>query len=207
MKPLIETEIIQFLKENVEPIPDSILGLGYRASVTLTDGTFLPCVIFRNSDKTLDLAIRRFKEERSNKSIFSNRSKGFGYREIVKKFVTNGNCINIYDIANITKSRFEIPIELYKKVEGETAMSWTVFVAEFEDGRKLSFGTTWNWQFFDLPEGFKFSEVKNIISGCYLSKANEIVTHKSILDFKKEMENLQIINREKPFFECYVDQL
>lgn len=207
MKPLIETEIIHFLKQNVEPIPDSNFGLGFRASVTLTDGTFLPCVIFRNSEKTLDLAIRRFKEEQSNKSIFSNKSKGFGYREIVKNFVTKGNCINIYDIANVTKSRFEMPLEVYKKVEGETAMSWTVFVAEFEDGRKLSFGTRWNWQFFDLPEGFNFSGIKNIISGCYLSKENEIVPHKSLFDFQKDIEKLQTINREKPFFECYIDNL
>lgn len=53
----------KFLKDNVEPLDDNAFGLGYRVSVYLTDGTFLPCVIFRNSNTIVDLAIRRFKEE------------------------------------------------------------------------------------------------------------------------------------------------
>lgn len=207
MNPLTEIEIIQFLKQNTEPIPDNGFGLGYRASVTLTDGTFLPCVIFRNPKKKVELAIRRFKEEQSGKSIFSNKSKGFGYENIVKSFVIKGNCLNIYDIAKISESRFAIPLETYKKVEGETAMSWTVFVAEFVDGRKLSFGTRWNWQFFDIPENYDFKEITNIISGSYLSKGKEIVPHKSISNFEKDIEKLEPILREKPFFECYVDNL
>ncbi len=202
-----DIEIIRYLKENVEPINDGIYGSGYRASATLKDGTFLPCVIFRNPEKTIDQAIKRFKEEQSGKSIFAKKTKGLGYREIVKTFVTKGNCISIYDIVEVSKSRFAIPLEVFQKAHGETAMSWTAFVAEFNDGRKLSFGTTWNWEFFDIPDNYAFENVSNIVSGCYISKDNENIPHKSLSNFQKDLEKLQPILREKPFFECYIDNL
>ncbi|WP_155960820.1 hypothetical protein [Flavobacterium daejeonense] len=204
---MTEIEIIKFLKGNIEPIQDNIYGLGFCASVTLKDGTFLPCVIFRNPQKLIELAIRRFKEEQSGKSIFASKTKGLGYREIVKTFVTKGNCVNIYDIANVQESRFAIPPNVAKQIHGETAMSWTAFVAEFNDKRKLSFGTSWNMEFFDLPNDYDFKNVTNIISGVYLSKDNEIVPHKSITDFTNNKEQLQYIHREKPFFECFVENL
>ncbi len=202
-----DIEIIRYLKDNIEPINDSIYGLSYRASAKLKDGTILPCVIFRNSEKTVDQAIKRFKEEQSGKSIFAKKTKGFGYREIVKTFVMKGNCVNIYDIVEVSKSRFAIPLEVSRQIHGETAMSWTAFVAEFNDGRKLSFGTTWNWDFFDIPESYSFEDVSRIVSGCYISKENEIVHHKSLSNFQSDLEKLQPILREKPFFECYIDNL
>lgn len=206
MKTLSEEEIIFFLKNNIEPINDEFYGSGYRASVTLKDGTFLPCVIFRNPNKNIDLAIRRFKEEQNGKSIFGNKTKGFGYREIVKSFVTKGNSINSYDITKINKSRFAIPFEDLKKINGETAMSWTAFVIEFNDGQKLSFGTNWSNEFFDIPEDFDFSNISKIYSGYYLTKENELIGHKSLKDLQ-EMDKFQKINRERIFFECYVENL
>jgi hypothetical protein len=93
MNSLPDKDIIKFLKANIQPLDDNTYGLGYRASATLKDGTFLPCVIFRNPSTLINLAIRRFKEEQSGKSIFS-KSSGLGYREIVKTFVASGNCVN-----------------------------------------------------------------------------------------------------------------
>src|ERR1700761_2556882 len=100
---MIENEtLLKFLKENIEPISDNIYGAGYRASVYLTDGTYLPCIVFRSSSGLVNLALKRFKEEQSGKSIFS-KSSGLGYAEIVKTFVTKGNCLNDYDIERIEK--------------------------------------------------------------------------------------------------------
>jgi len=206
MKTVTETEIIQFLRQNVKPIKDEFFGSGYRAAVVLKDGTELPCVIFRNPNKTIDLAIKRFKEEQTGKSIFANKTNGFGYREIVKTFVTSGNCLNSYDIAEIKESRFAIPFDELKKIHGETAMSWTAFVIEFKDQRKLSFGTNWSNEFFDLPQDFNFNNISKIYSGCYLSKDNELIPHKS-LENLKELDKYQKIYRERQFFECYVENL
>lgn len=204
MKPLDENAIISYLKENVTPLNDDRFGPGYRASVYLTDGTFLPCVLFRNSEPIVELAVRRFKEEQSGRSIFA-KSAGLGYEYVVKTFVAQGNCINHYEIAEITKSRFAFPLEVLGQVKGETTMGWTAFVASFRDGRRLGFGTRWSTEFFDLPQGYETEEIVEIINNSYLLGTGEVVHHRS-LDPKMTIAKLDI-NREKPFFECYLDGL
>ena len=206
MNSLPDEDISKFLKDNIQPLDDNAYGLGYRASATLKDGTFLPCVIFRNPATLIDLAMRRFKEERSGKSIFS-KSSGLGYREIVKTFVASGNCVNHYDIARVDKSRFAFPLDVQKQINGETSMSWTAFVAKFKDGRHLSFGTTWNWEFFDLPDDFKAEDIVEIINHSYLLKTGEIVGHRSSFDRVKRQDEMEKIYRDRQFFECYVDNL
>src|SRR5712664_2974149 len=42
------SEIIKFLKMEIEPLPDDICGNRYRAAAYLTDGTYLPCVVFQS---------------------------------------------------------------------------------------------------------------------------------------------------------------
>lgn len=204
MTTLKEEEIIKFLKKNIEPLENNFYGIGYRASVNLTDGTYLPCVTFRNSKAVVDLAVKRFKEELSGNSIFSKPNRT-GYRNIVKSFVTSGNCINHYDITSVSFSKFAFPLNIQKQIRGETAMSWTAFVAKFNDNRLLSFGTAWNIEYFDLPEEFDAKNIIEIINDSYINKAGEIVVHKSLGE--RRFEDLQPINREKPFFECYLDNL
>ena len=206
MNSLPDEDICKFLKDNIQPLDDNAYGLGYRASATLKDGTFLPCVIFRNPATLIDLAMRRFKEERSGKSIFS-KSSGLGYREIVKTFVASGNCVNHYDIARVDKSRFAFPLDVQKQINGETSMSWTAFVTKFKDGRHLSFGTTWNWEFFDLPDDFKAEDIVEIINHSYLLKTGEILGHRSSFDRVKRQDEMEKIYRDRQFFECYVDNL
>ena len=206
MNSLPDEDICKFLKDNIQPLDDNAYGLGYRASATLKDGTFLPCVIFRNPATLIDLAMRRFKEERSGKSIFS-KSSGLGYREIVKTFVASGNCVNHYDIARVDKSRFAFTLDVQKQINGETSMSWTAFVTKFKDGRHLSFGTTWNWEFFDLPDDFKAEDIVEIINHSYLLKTGEILGHRSSFDRVKRQDEMEKIYRDRQFFECYVDNL
>jgi len=206
MNSLPDKDIIKFLKDNIQPLDDNAYGPGYRASAILKDGTFLPCVIFRNPAPLVNLAIRRFKEEQSGNSIFA-KSSGLGYREIVKTFVANGNCVNHYDIAKVDKSRFAFPLDIQKQIKGETSMSWTAFVAKFKDGRHLSFGTTWNWEFFDLPDDFKADDIVEIINHSYLLKSGEIVGHRSSFDRVTSKDEMENIYSDRQFFECYVDNL
>jgi len=206
MNSLPDKDTIKFLKDNIQPLDDNAYGPGYRASAILTDGTSLPCVIFRNPSTLINLAIRRFKEEQTGKSIFS-KSSGLGYREIVKTFVSSGNCVNHYDIANVDKSPFAFPLDIQKQIKGETSMSWTAFVAKFNDGRHLSFGTTWNWEFFDLPNDFKAEDIVEIINHSYLLKTGEIVGHRSSFDRVTRKDEMDKIYSDRPFFECYLDNL
>lgn len=115
----MQTSDYNFLRNNIEPLHDNNYGPGYRASAYLTDGTYLPCVIFRNPTKIVALAIRRFKEEQSGKGIFS-RSSGFGYADIVKSFVATGNCVNEYDIERVEKSRYAFPSSIHSQIQSET---------------------------------------------------------------------------------------
>ncbi|MGG5578619.1 hypothetical protein ACPDHL_14940 [Myroides sp. C15-4] len=198
--------IIKFLKDNIEPLEDNAYGLGYRASVFLTDGTFLPCVIFRNPKTIVNLAISRFKEEQAGKSIFS-RSSGLGYYDIVKTFVTNGNCINDYDIDRVEKSKFAFPLTIQNQIRGETTMGWTGFAAKMKDGKFFGFGTSFHWEFFQIPEGYSVDDIEEIINHSYVLKTGELRNHKvPFFEYPDDYKDA-VIHRERPFFECYIDNL
>jgi hypothetical protein len=199
-------DIIKFLKDNIEPLDANAYGLGYRASVYLTDGTFLPCVIFRNPKTTVNLAIRRFKEEQTGKSIFS-RSSGLGYYDIVKTFVTNGNCINDYDIDRVEKSKFALPLTIQRQIRGETTMGWTGFAAKMKDGKYFGFGTTFLFEFFQMPEGYSVDDIQEIINHSYVLKTGELRSHKVPFFENPEDYKDAIIHRERPYFDCYIDNL
>jgi len=199
-------DIIKFLKDNIEPLQDSAYGLGYRASVYLIDGTFLPCVIFRNPKTVVNLAIRRFKEEQKGKSIFST-SSGLGYYDIVKTFVTNGNCINDYDIERVEKSKFAFPLTIQKQIQGETTMGWTGFAAKMKDGKYFGFGTNFRWEFFQMPDNYSVDDIVEIINHSYVLKAGELRSHREGEMTRPEEYKDAVVYRERPFFECYIDNL
>jgi hypothetical protein len=199
-------KIIKFLKDNIEPLEDNAYGLGYRASVYLTDGTFLPCVIFRNPKTVVNLAMRRFKEEQSGKGVF-NRSSGLGYYEIVKTFVTNGNCINDFDIERVDKSKFAFPLTILRQIHGETTMGWTGFAAKMKDGKYFGFGTTFSFKFFQIPDGYSVEDIEEIINHSYVLENGELRSHREGNQILTDGWKNAVIYRERPFFECYVDNL
>jgi len=188
-----EKEIIKFLKEKIEPLEDNVYGTGYRASICLVDGTFLPCVIFRNSKTIVELAIRRFEEEQNGRSI-------------VKSFVARGNCINAYGIGKIEKSKFAFPLSILKQIQGETHMGWTGFVGRMKDGECFSFGTTFLMEFFDMPEKYSVEDIDEIINHSYISKLGEIRSCYAEVEKPTDKHN-DLIYRERPYFECYLDNL
>ncbi len=159
--------------------------------------------MFRNSTIITDLAIRRFKEELSGKSIFS-KSSGIGYRDIVTTFVTKGNCINDYDIAQIDKTKFAFPKTILKQIHGETRMGWTGFVGKMKDGKQFAFGTSFLMDFFNLPFGYTGEDLTEIINHSYLDSQDQLKIYHSgnTNDF-----NIQLIYRERPYFECYLPNL
>ena len=206
MKKQSTQEIIKFLKDNVEPLADNGYGLGYRASVYLKDNTYLPCVIFRNPKKVIDLAIRRFDEEKKGKGIFS-RDSGLGYSDIVKTFVTSGNCINDYDISRVEKSKYVLPPSIQGQIRGETTMGWTGFVMKMKDGKYFSFGTSFHFEFFDMPDNYTSADIIEVINHSYTTQTGELRHHK-VLFFEEPADyDRTKIYRERPFFECFIDNL
>lgn len=204
MTALSQEEIIKFLKDNIQPLPDRGYGDGYRAAVTLTDKLYLPCVMFRNSSKITNLAIKRFKQERKGKNFLS-KSTGFGYKEVVKIFVANGNCINHYNIAKVEPSNFAFPENILEQIEGETKMGWTGFVARMKDGKQFAFGTSFHFEFFDMPSGYSTADIIEIINHSYLDKDGNLKRYHS-RELSHEFDR-SMVYREKPYFDCYIDHL
>jgi len=197
MKRQKEDEIITFLRNNIEPLEDSIYGRGYRASAYLTDGTFLPCVLFRNSKLIIELAMRRFQEEQKPECR---------YYDIVKTFVAHGNCINDYDIAKVEKSRYAFPGSVMNQIGGETSMAWTGFAAKMKDGRFVGFGTTFCFEFFDMPDEYSTDDIEEIVNHSYVLETGELRSHKVSSKHPDDYHKAKIF-RERPFFECYMDKL
>ena len=195
MEKLQEIEIVQFLKENIEPLEYDLYGTSYRASIQLVDGTYLPCVIFRKRKARVDLAIRRFSEEQKKPIV--------GYYNVVESFVTSGNRINCYEISAVYKSKFAFPRSILKQIRGETRMGWTAFVAKMKDGKCFSFGTGFSMDFFDMPESYKVQDIEEIVNHSYTLKTGEVVSYGE----KATHDNYDVVYRERPYFECFIDNL
>lgn len=196
--------ILNYISSGVEPFPDAIYGDGYRCSAYLNDGTFLPCVMLRKSSPVVELAIRRFEQEKKGKGIFDSRN-GNGYESIVKTFVASGNRINHYDIARVEPSRFAIPLSLLKQLQGETTMGWTGFVFEMSDGKLFSCGTSFGVEFFCLPDGYTFDNVVAVHNHSYVSLTGKLRTLAQGMGSQPSEYDPSLVLRERPYFVCYYD--
>jgi hypothetical protein len=178
-------EIITFVTNNIEPLPAyPPFGDRYRVAATMTDGTLLPCVVIEDRSRAVDLAIKRFKETQHLSDPY------MGFRAIVATFVTKGNRVNDYDISKLAVSPFAIPVSRMREIGGEMSMSWTEFYARMNDGVEFRFGTTFLTDFFEMPDGYRGSDIVKI---------NPAI--------RGEVPRQQRVYREKPFFTCYVDGL
>ena len=205
-KKMTTEEKIKFLKDNIEPLSDQIYGNGFRASAYLTDGTFIPCVRFRNSKPITELAVKRFNDERKGKGIFS-RDSGMRYNDIVESFVAKGNRINEYDIDRIEKSPFAFPKEILDQIRGETTMGWTGFCVKMNDGKIFGYGSSFLFDFFQMPNGYTATDISEIINHSYLSKSGQLKEHKVPFFDRPNDYDEKNIYRERQFFDCYVDGL
>lgn len=198
-------EIIKFLTENVEPLEREFEGKQYRCSAYLKDGTYLPCVVFQNPEPTVNQAIKRLKEEKIGKSIFAKSSGIDGYREIVKLYITGGNKINEDDIDRVELSPFAFPKKFLSMIKGETTMSWTGFGAKMKDGKVFAFGTTFLYDFFQMPKGYNANDVVEIFNHTYMSKSGELKEHNvPLMEWPVDYDEMSI-HRERPFFKCYIE--
>lgn len=187
------TDLVAFLKSHVTPLSDDIYGPRYRAAVTLTDGTFMPCVVFQSKQKVVNLALRRFAETSSR----SERE----YQGVVESFVASGSRLADWSIRSVELSPHAWDLGLLRTIRGETTMGWTAFVAEMKDGEMFSMGTTFSFEFFDLPTGYSPQDIKTIHSGMVYSASA------GLKPFSLDSMQSVTVFREKPFFTCYVDGL
>jgi hypothetical protein len=195
--------LFEFVKAQQEPFPDATFGDGYRCSVYLKDGTFLPCVVLRQSRPTVDLAIRRFEQEKKGKGIFGFGQNG--YEQIVRNFVLGGDRINSYDIARVESSKFAIPLALHRQIHGETTMSWTGFVLAMRNGQNFAFGTSFDTAFFDLPDQYSFDDVVAVHNHSYVDSLGNLGSlRQGIGEQPSDYDGTKVF-MSRPYFVCYYD--
>jgi hypothetical protein len=186
------SEIAVWLKHTIEPLHDRIYGDRYRASVVLRDGTYLPCVVFQSNGRQVELAQRRFDELRTQSAQ---------YRQVVESFVASGSRLANYEIETVEPSPFAWPHATLNTIHGEISVGWTALVVEMQDGTLHSFGTSFSFEFFDLPQGYTYANIAQIHSGMVYSQARGMAPFS--LDAGQDIATY----REKPYFNCYLPEL
>ena len=179
-------EIRELVRSRFEPITDWHGDRAYRCAVVLRDGLRLPCVVMKNAEAEVQLALQRFEETRGNGVTDPSMIHPGYYPTIVKSFVTTGNRLAVWDVEDLEPSPFALPLVRLAEIKGETSMSWTAFAGVMDDGREFSFGTTYTTEFFAMPEGYTADRVVRIIP------------HRS---------EEKPVYRERPFFTCFLDGL
>lgn len=169
-----------------EPITDALGHPIHRCAAHLTDGVYLPCVAIRPRRAWVELALRRFDEERTaaeQASLLSRRRARENYEATIETFVAAGNRVDESAIARLEPSPFAIPVRFLSALGGETSMSWTQFVVTMRDGSRFSFGTAYAIEFFDMPAGH---------------------TAEDIVQVEPHRREHETIYRERPFFTCFM---
>lgn len=192
---------IESITSRVEPIEDSFYGPRYRCSLTLKDGTFLPCAILQSKTRLVDLAKRRIREEMEGKGRIGGDDP---YGQIVTTFVARGNKVNDYDVASSDISNYAIPLALLRQIHGETFMAWTGWVFRMRDGRLFSYGTSFRAEFLHLPDGYGFQDVTEVINHSFVDAVGSVVTLAQGALPPANYDRTKVL-RERAFFVCAVD--
>lgn len=191
---------IKQITNTVEPIQDQIYGPRYRCALTLKDGTFLPCAVIQSRDRLVELAKRRIKEEMQGRGAIGGDDP---YGQIVSTFVAGGNRVNDYDVDSASPSRFAIPLGLLRQIRGETTMGWTGWVFRMKDQRLFAYGTTFLTEFFQLPEGYGFADVVEVLNHSGLSEDGSLLKLREGGALPTRYPRDRVL-RERAFFSCAV---
>ncbi|WP_140979817.1 hypothetical protein [Bradyrhizobium guangdongense] len=134
-------DFVKQILSTVEPIEDPTFGPRFRCSLTLKDGTFLPCAVIQSKARLIELAKRRIREEMTGRGIIGGADP-FG--QIIASFVASKNQVADYSVAAATESKYAIPQSLLSQIHGETTMGWTGRVFKMKDERLFSYGSPFN---------------------------------------------------------------
>ena len=191
------------IRNSLQTTEDSIYGLQYRGAARLKDGSSLPCLTLQSKSMLVELAKRRIKEELRRKGHVGGDDP---YERIVSNFVCGGNRVNDYDIAEICPSEYAIPNELRKQIRGETFMSWTGWVFEMSDGKLFPFGSSFSFEYFDMPDGYGFDDIAKVHNHSYLGESGELKSLGQGM-MPPDDYNVDTVFRERVYFTCAIDSL
>lgn len=171
--------IISFLKTSIEPIGDVYSDEAYRAAVYLADGTYVPCVIFRNKNNISKFLLNRFSDLQDKKN--------FKDTNIVPSLFDGACTLQFFKVAKVEESSYALPVKLRDVLSstGETGMGYTSFEGQTDDGKKYIFAGTSEFAFFHMPEGYNAKRLINV------------VPHKT--------NSGSVVYLEIPYYHCFID--
>jgi hypothetical protein len=165
------------------------------------NGTFLPCVVLQSRKRLVELAKRRIQEEMSGRGRIGGDDP---YGQIVSSFVAGGNRVAAYDVAEATQSRFAPPLQLLSRIQGETTMGWTGWVFRMRDQSVFSYGSSFRMEFLQLPDGYEFSDVGEVINHSFVNPAGTLSRLEQGHLLSEEYMQTKLL-RERASFSCAVD--
>lgn len=186
---------------SVEPIDDSIYGPQYRCSLTLRDGTFLPCAVIQSRDRLVEFARKQIREEMQRIGPIGSYDP---VGQILSTFVAGRNRVNDYNVVDAAPSRFAIPLSLLERIHGETTMAWTGWVFRMKDKREFSYGSSYLTEFFELPDGYEFSDVDEVINHSFVNSDGELTRLEQGWYLPSGYPGQGLFS-DRAFFSCAVD--
>jgi hypothetical protein len=199
-------EKIRYLKEEVGADISHFHGNYYRAAAYVKGGTYLACVTFRNPRYDIESVTGLLERARAGEYTV-NGSAELAYRSEIVSLVSHGNRVNFYDIERIVPSHFAFPPQILSQIGGETTMGWTGFSAKMSDGKYFGFGTTHHFDFFEMPDSYRKTDIREIINHSYVLKTGELRYHQRAFFTAPPDYADAVVYQSLPFFECFVDEL
>ncbi|MGE8434319.1 hypothetical protein [Chryseobacterium joostei] len=196
-----EEGLIYLLNKFVEPISSTYYGDRYCASVTLNDGTFLPCVEFRHKGKMIELIYKALHEKRYG--IIDKRpyETEFVQKTIIEHNLASENMLKFdSDVIKIEKCKYALPEKNLQKMSGTPTH---YFLVQFKDGSYENF----RWGeglFYEVPFKKQLEDIVEVFNSKLILQNNEIIELKNLMDWKVNEENLKKIHISKPYFVSYI---
>ncbi|MBD8083659.1 hypothetical protein [Chryseobacterium caseinilyticum] len=196
----ISEDFLMFvLDKHVVPTYQDFYGLEYNVSVTLSDGTFLPCVAFRHAGKAI-----QFEYDSLHKVIFSGitsrrQMSQDEVNKIVLRRLLHQNTISLSDISKIEKCLYSMPDRFRKKLEFHPTH---YFLAEFNDGNCENFRGSEDG-FYEVPCNKNLEDIIEIFGSEMILQNGQIIKLKNYSDWMKHQDDFKKIHVGKPYFVCY----
>ena len=102
------------------------------------------------------------------------------------------------------ESKYAIPLSLLSEIQGETTMGWTGWVFRMKDGHLFSYGSSFHTEFFQLPDGYSFADVSEVINHSFVDSTGAVA---SLIRGGHLPDGYRpdSVLRERVFFTCAVD--
>lgn len=194
-------DVIYLLNKKEEPISSVIYGDQYCASVTLNDGTFIPCVVFRHIGKAVQLNYEALHKIRYGIIDKKPYDQEFVQKGIIERELTSENILKFdSEVIRVEKCIYAMPGKIVMEMSSRPTH---YFLAKFKDGSYENFRRG-EGLFYEVPVNKNLDDVVEIFNSTLMLQNDEMIKLKNLSDWKNNEKNLKKIHVAKPYFVCYI---